>query len=41
MQKPEYPGEGLKMSLVPQIFLLIPGEWCVVHPYLQIVMKII
>jgi len=22
-------GPGLKMSLVPQVFLSIPGEWCV------------
>jgi hypothetical protein len=23
--------QGLKMSLVPHIFLFIPGEWCTVH----------
>ena len=24
--------QGLKMSLTPQIFLFIRGEWCIVHP---------
>jgi hypothetical protein len=27
MQKPQCWGQGLNMSLVPQVFLFIPGEW--------------
>ena len=27
--------QGLKMNLTPQIFLFIPGEWCIVHPNLE------
>ena len=34
-QKPHSSRESLKMSLVPQVFLFVPGEWCVVHPQHQ------
>jgi hypothetical protein len=27
MQKPQCWGQGLNMSLVPQVFLFIPGKW--------------
>jgi len=27
--------QGLKMNLTTQIFLFIPGEWCIVHLYLE------
>jgi len=31
-QNPQFPAQGLKMSLVPQVFLFIAGEWCAVQP---------
>ena len=31
-QNPQCLQQGLKISLVPQSFLYVPDEWCVVHP---------
>jgi hypothetical protein len=28
-------GKASEMSLVPPVFLFIPGEWCVAHPQLK------
>jgi len=30
--KTQRSGQRLKMSLGPEIFVFIPGEWCVTHP---------
>jgi hypothetical protein len=31
-QNPQCLQQGLKLNCVPQTFLFVPGEWCVVHP---------
>jgi hypothetical protein len=28
-------GKASEMSLVPPVFLFVPGEWCVAHPLLK------
>jgi len=30
--KTQFSGQRLKMNPVHEIFLFIPGEWCVTHP---------